>query len=84
MKHRIYSFPLKAEGKQIHTQFTEEVPWAQLAGAKPCGDKGQQQKSPSHLLFTMGNSGADQGRLACWAGQGRSGRSLVELQELRS
>lgn len=26
MKHRIYSFPLRAEEKQIHTQFTEEVP----------------------------------------------------------
>lgn len=26
MKHRIYSFPPRAEEKQIHTQFTEEVP----------------------------------------------------------
>lgn len=26
MTHRIYSFPLGTEGKQIHTQFTEEVP----------------------------------------------------------
>ena len=26
MKHRIYNFPLREEEKQIHTQFTEEVP----------------------------------------------------------
>lgn len=25
MKHRIYSFPLMAKGRQIHKQFTEEV-----------------------------------------------------------
>lgn len=25
-KHRIYNFPLRAEERQIHTQFTEEVP----------------------------------------------------------
>lgn len=57
MKHRIYNFPLRAEEKQIHTQFTEEVPQkpSQMGAEASLGDGGhgpQQKSQPSRCCLS--------------------------------
>lgn len=59
MKHRIYSFPLRAEEKQIHTQFTEEVPLRAQPDRRQGPSWGwgwgwQQQSQQSHSCLSWG------------------------------
>lgn len=56
MKHRIYSFPRTAKGKQIHKQFTEGVLGAQATRAEPSEVRRQQQQqqTPSHPWLSTG------------------------------
>lgn len=53
MKHRIYSFPRTAKGKQIHKQFTG-VLGAQATRAEPSEVRRQQQQTPSHPWLSTG------------------------------
>lgn len=78
MKHRIYSFPRMAKGKQIHKQCTEGALGAQATRAEP-SEREEAAANTQPPALSTGMRMRNQGRLACSTGvESRSGSSLVQ------